>query len=147
MRRAKGRVGGNPRVLRDIVKACRRPHRFARCRFACPTGTAVSQGFRPGGGRSMAFRRGAWLPMSRIATPRAPGRKPWETVSMGRYQRDLVLAANHRTRHLLAKENHRHRTGYVDNSLPRVLAHTHCPITTALSSRNPMVDPKGTYGR
>ncbi len=46
MRRAIGRVGGKPRVLRDIVKAFRRLHRFARCRFACPTGTAVSQGFR-----------------------------------------------------------------------------------------------------
>ena len=46
MRRANGRVGGKPRVLRDIVKAFRRPHRFARCRFACATGTAVSQGFR-----------------------------------------------------------------------------------------------------
>ncbi len=32
--------------MRDIVKAFRRPYRFARCRFACPTGTAVSQGFR-----------------------------------------------------------------------------------------------------
>ena len=41
-------------------------------------------------GRPMAFRRGAWLPMSRIATPRAPGRRPWETVSMGHYQRSLV---------------------------------------------------------
>ncbi len=30
----------------DIVKAFRRPHRFAHCRLACPTGTAVSQGFR-----------------------------------------------------------------------------------------------------
>ncbi len=48
------------------------------------------KGFRPGGGRPMAFRRGAWLAMPRIATPRAPGRKPWETVSMGHYQRDLV---------------------------------------------------------
>ncbi len=35
-------------------------------------------------------RRPAWLPMSRIATPRAPGRKPWEAVSMGHYQRSLV---------------------------------------------------------
>ncbi len=42
-------------------------------------------------GRPMALRWGAWLPMSRIATPRAPGRKPWETVSMGHYQRSLVL--------------------------------------------------------
>ncbi len=29
-----------------IVKSFRRPHRFARCRFACATGTPVSQGFR-----------------------------------------------------------------------------------------------------
>ncbi len=28
------------------------------------------------------------------------------------------LAAVHRTRHLQSKENHRHRRGYVDNSLP-----------------------------
>ncbi len=42
-------------------------------------------------GRPIALRRGAWLPMSRIATPRAPGRKPWEAVSMGHYQRSLVL--------------------------------------------------------
>ncbi len=35
-------------------------------------------------GRPMAFGRGAWLAMPRIATPRAPGRKPWETASMGR---------------------------------------------------------------
>ncbi len=41
-------------------------------------------------GRPIAFRRGPRLPMSRIATPRAPGRKPWETVSMGHYQRSLV---------------------------------------------------------
>ncbi len=40
--RANGWVGGKPRVLRDIVKAFRRPHRFARCRFACATGTAKS---------------------------------------------------------------------------------------------------------
>ncbi len=45
----------------------------------------LAKGFRPGGG----LRR-AWLPMSRIATPRAPSRKPWETISMGHYQRDLV---------------------------------------------------------
>ncbi len=43
------------------------------------------KGFRPGGGR-----RRAWLAMFRIATPRAPGRKPWEAVSMGHYQRSLV---------------------------------------------------------
>ena len=29
--------------------------------------------------------RRAWLAMPRIATPRAPCRKPWETVSMGPY--------------------------------------------------------------
>ncbi len=44
--RANGRLGGKPRVLRDIVKAFRRPYRIAHCRFACATGTAVSQGFR-----------------------------------------------------------------------------------------------------
>ncbi len=32
--------------MRDIVEACRRPPRFAHCRFACATGTAVFQGFR-----------------------------------------------------------------------------------------------------
>ncbi len=53
MRRANGRVGGKPRVLRDIVKAFRRPHRFARCRFACATGTAASQGFRTAHGSQM----------------------------------------------------------------------------------------------
>ena len=36
-------------------------------------------------------RRPAWLAMPRIATPCAPGRKPWEAVSMGHYQRSLVL--------------------------------------------------------
>ena len=46
MRRANGRVGGKLRAMRDIVKAFRRPHRFARCRFARATGTVVSQGFR-----------------------------------------------------------------------------------------------------
>ncbi len=45
----------------------------------------LPKGFRPGGGL-----RPAWLAMSRIAAPRAPGRKPWETVSMGHYQRSLV---------------------------------------------------------
>ncbi len=40
-------------------------------------------------------RRPPWLAMPRIATPRAPGRKPLakrlgEAVSMGPYQRDLV---------------------------------------------------------
>ncbi len=42
-------------------------------------------------GRPMALRWGTWLPMSRIATPRAPGRKSWEIVSMGHYQRSLVV--------------------------------------------------------
>jgi len=55
----------------------------------------------------------------------------------------LRLAANHRTRHLRFQENHRHRSGYVDNSLPRVLANTHC-ATTAFPLRNPMVDPNRT---
>ncbi len=40
--------------------------------------------------KAFGLRR-AWLPMSRIAPPRAPGRKPWEAVSMGHYQRSLVL--------------------------------------------------------
>ncbi len=30
-------------------------------------------------------QRPAWLAMPRIATPRAPCRKPWEAVSMGQY--------------------------------------------------------------
>ena len=37
-----------------------------------------------------AIGRGAGLAMPGIAAPRAPGRKPWETVSMGHYQRSLV---------------------------------------------------------
>ncbi len=59
-----------------------------------------------------------------------------------------VTSASHpgsdgpRTRHLQRKENHRRRNGYVDNSQTRVLTHTHCATTTALSSRNSMVDPK-----
>ena len=36
-------------------------------------------------GRPMALRRGARLPMSRLVTPSAPGRKPWEAGSMGHY--------------------------------------------------------------
>ncbi len=35
-------------------------------------------------------RRRARHAMSRIATPRAPRRKPWEAVSMGHYQCSLV---------------------------------------------------------
>ncbi len=42
-------------------------------------------------GRPIALRWGARLPMSRIAAPRAPSRKPWEAVTMGHYQRSLVL--------------------------------------------------------
>ncbi len=40
--------------------------------------------------KAFGLRR-TWLPMSRIATPRAPSRKPWQAVSMGHYQRSLVL--------------------------------------------------------
>ena len=36
-------------------------------------------------------RRRLRLAMPRIATPRAPGRKPWEAVSMSHYQRSLVF--------------------------------------------------------
>ncbi len=35
-------------------------------------------------------RRRAWLAVSNTATPRAPGRKPWEAVSMGHYLGPLV---------------------------------------------------------
>ncbi len=56
--------------------------------FSTPSGGSPTQPERP---LPKAFgRRPAWLPMPRIATPRAPGRKPWEAVSMGHYQRDLV---------------------------------------------------------
>ena len=43
--------------------------------------------FGPRGGQ-----RPARLAMPRIATPRAPCRKPWEAVSMSHYQGSLVLA-------------------------------------------------------
>ncbi len=56
--RANGRVGGTPRILRDIVKAFRRPHRFAHCRFACPTGTAASQGLSARGRTAHSFQTG-----------------------------------------------------------------------------------------
>ena len=56
------------------------------------------------------------------------------------------LAADNRIHHLRCKKNHRHRSEYVDNSLPRVPAHTHYATTTALSLRNPMVDPTRTFG-
>ncbi len=45
----------------------------------------LPKAFGPGGGQ-----RPPWFAMPRIAAPRAPGRKPWETVSMGHYQRSLV---------------------------------------------------------
>ncbi len=34
--------------------------------------------------KAFGLRR-AWGPMSRLATPRAPGRNPWEAVAMGHY--------------------------------------------------------------
>ncbi len=56
--------------------------------FPTPSGGSPA---RPERRLPKAFgRRRAWLPMSRIATPRAPSRKPWETVSMSHYQRSLV---------------------------------------------------------
>ncbi len=56
--------------------------------FPTPSGGSPA---RPERRLPRAFgRRHVWLPMSRIATPRAPGRKPWETVSMRPYQRSLV---------------------------------------------------------
>ncbi len=46
---------------------------------------------RPGRRLPKGFgQRPAWLAMPRIATPRAPCRKPWEAVTMGHYQRSLV---------------------------------------------------------
>ncbi len=35
-------------------------------------------------------QRRAWLAMHRIATPRAPCRKPWQAVPRGHYHRSLV---------------------------------------------------------
>ena len=74
--RANGRVGGKPRVLRDIGKAVRRRHRFARCRFACPTGTAVSQGFRTAHGfrtgrmaTDVPHRRATRVPAASLGKP------------------------------------------------------------------------------
>ncbi len=61
--------------------------------FPTPTGGSPARPERrlpKAFGRPIALRWGVWLPMSRIATPRAPGRKPWETVSMGHYQGPLV---------------------------------------------------------
>ena len=53
--RANGRVAGKPRAMRDIVEACQRPHRIARCRVACPTGTAVSPSLVDRGFRAAQF--------------------------------------------------------------------------------------------
>ncbi len=47
-------------------------------------------------------------------------------VTLGRYGSELTVEqARIMSRHLRCKNNHRHRSGYVDNSLTRVLAHTH----------------------
>ncbi len=46
MRRAKGRVAGKPRAMRDIVKAFRRPHGRPLPARLPETETAASQGFR-----------------------------------------------------------------------------------------------------
>ena len=51
-------------------------------------------------GRPNAFGRGAWLPMPRIAAPCAPGRKPWETVSMGHYRCSSVLVVQPRVQRI-----------------------------------------------
>ncbi len=61
--------------------------------FPTPSGGSPA---RPEWRLPKAFgRRPAWLAMPGIAAPRAPGRKPWETVSMGHYQRSLVLFMRH----------------------------------------------------
>ncbi len=80
-----GAVGGKPRVLRDIVKAFRRPHRFARCRFACATGTAASQGLSggvPHGLRCPASPRHALL-AENLGKPSL-----WVIISAPWYKRD-----------------------------------------------------------
>ena len=57
--------------------------------FPTPSGGSPS---RPERRLPNAFgRRRLRLAMPRIVTPRAPGRKPWEAVSMSHYQRSLVL--------------------------------------------------------
>jgi hypothetical protein len=43
-------------------------------------------------------RRRPWLAVPRTAAPRAPGRKPWEAVSRGHYQRSLVLGPGSATK-------------------------------------------------
>ena len=56
--------------------------------FPTPSGGSPR---RPERRLAKAFgRRRLRLAMPRIATPRAPGRKPWEAVSMSHYQRSLV---------------------------------------------------------
>ncbi len=63
--------------------------RTGRRGFPTPAGGSPA---RPERRLPKAFgRRPAGLAMPRIAAPCAPGRKPWETVSMGHYQRSLVL--------------------------------------------------------
>ncbi len=97
--RANGRVGGKPRVLRGIVKAFRRPHRFARCRFARATRTAASQGFRTAHG----FETG---PMSRDAPHRRATRSWPKTLGNRLYE---SLSA------LLGISRHQPRTSEIDS--------------------------------
>ena len=92
-------------------------------------------------GRPMALRWGPWLPMSRIATPRAPGRKPWEAVSMGHYQRDLVLRGKCRLYALKPGQRHdepggHHRLFRRNPGRPSVRC---CRLRTA-----PLMEPNGT---
>ncbi len=56
-----------------------------------PRAPAAGSPARPERRLPKAFgRRPAWLAMPCIAAPRAPGRKSWEAVSLGLYQRSLV---------------------------------------------------------
>ncbi len=66
----------------------------------------------------------------------------WETYQ--KLGQTCSEASTREVRNLRLYKPASHRTGNVDNSLPRVLPHTHC-ATTALSSRNPMVDPTETF--
>ena len=67
-----------------------RSQRSRRHRQGFPTSSGGSPA-RPERRLPKAFgRRRPWLAMPRIAAPRAPGRKPWEAVSMSHYQRSLV---------------------------------------------------------